>query len=517
MTTHLVKVLAALPVLASGGALTAQQDPVEPSAIQQANTVLQRKYEQALQELSRVRSENADAKLELMTSLRDAESKLLAARREFQDRSRVLETRSLSLTNLEGTIKWLEEDASNVQNILGDYMRNLESRLHIVEKHRFHDVIENARLAAESANLTPAEISARQIAVLDAAIERIEDAAGGVRFQGQALDANGLITDGTFALIGPNALFLGKNGKTVGTIERRGESTEPSLTALPTPELEDAARRVVADGVGSMPVDPSLGEATQVAALQETLWEHLEKGGVVMYPMFVLAGAALLIALFKWLHLTFVRLPSQRRLNELYESVSAGDVEGARQEASAVQGPVGRMLEDGVEHMDEPRDLIEEVMFEHVLSTRLRLQSWLPFIAITAAASPLLGLLGTVTGIMNTFALMTVFGTGNAKALSSGISEALITTETGLYIAIPSLLLHAFLARKAKSVIDRMEKSAVAFMNRIGQQNIYVGDPDDDTAAPAHGDQLSMDRVREVIAEMLADNNASADRAHRTA
>jgi biopolymer transport protein ExbB len=97
-------------------------------------------------------------------------------------------------------------------------------------------------------------------------------------------------------------------------------------------------------------------------------------------------------------------------------------------------------------------------------------QSWLPFIAITASSAPLLGLLGTVTGIMNTFSLMTLFGTGDVKTLSSGISEALITTELGLYVAIPSLMLHALLSRKAKAVLDDMEKSAVALVNQIAKQ-----------------------------------------------
>jgi biopolymer transport protein ExbB len=90
-------------------------------------------------------------------------------------------------------------------------------------------------------------------------------------------------------------------------------------------------------------------------------------------------------------------------------------------------------------------------------------------VAISAASAPLLGLLGTVTGIMNTFKLITVFGTGDVKTLSSGISEALITTEYGLIVAIPSLLLHAYLSRKARSIGDEMEKNALALMNEIGK------------------------------------------------
>jgi Mg/Co/Ni transporter MgtE len=74
-----------------------------------------------------------------------------------------------------------------------------------------------------------------------------------------------------------------------------------------------------------------------------------------------------------------------------------------------------------------------------------------------------------VTGIINTFKLITVHGSGDVKMLSSGISEALITTEFGLIVAIPSLLLHAFLSRKARGMIDRMEKAAISFVNQISK------------------------------------------------
>jgi len=121
----------------------------------------------------------------------------------------------------------------------------------------------------------------------------------------------------------------------------------------------------------------------------------------------------------------------------------------------------------GVEQMHHPRELIEEVMYEYVLATRLKAQRFLPFIAITAASAPLLGLLGTVTGIINTFQMITVFGTGDVKTLSGGISEALVTTEFGLIVAIPSLLLHAWLSRKARGYSDLMERAAVAFANEV--------------------------------------------------
>jgi biopolymer transport protein ExbB len=125
------------------------------------------------------------------------------------------------------------------------------------------------------------------------------------------------------------------------------------------------------------------------------------------------------------------------------------------------------MVRAGAGHLDSPKDLIEEVMYEKMLETRFRLNKALPLIAVSAACAPLLGLLGTVTGIISTFKLITVFGSGDVKMLSAGISEALITTEYGLYVAIPSILAHSFLSRKVKAILDRMERVGIEFLTEV--------------------------------------------------
>jgi biopolymer transport protein ExbB len=130
---------------------------------------------------------------------------------------------------------------------------------------------------------------------------------------------------------------------------------------------------------------------------------------------------------------------------------------------------------------------MEETMFEKVLDAKVRLNSWIPFVKIAAAVEPLFGLLGTVTGMINTFKLITVFGTQDASTFSSGIAEALITTEWGLITAIPCLLMAAFLARKARAVIDDMEKLGVRIMNHrlSGQHRVKIGrQPPEQGSAP---------------------------------
>ena len=143
----------------------------------------------------------------------------------------------------------------------------------------------------------------------------------------------------------------------------------------------------------------------------------------------------------------------------------------AKDLADQQPSPCREMLLEAVESSSESTDLVEEILYESMLNTQPRLERYLNVIAVTAAIAPLLGLLGTVTGIIKTFKLMNVFGAGDPKPLISGISEALITTELGLILAIPALILHALLSRKVAGVLARMEKLGVAFMNSLARGN----------------------------------------------
>jgi biopolymer transport protein ExbB/TolQ len=166
------------------------------------------------------------------------------------------------------------------------------------------------------------------------------------------------------------------------------------------------------------------------------------------------------------------------------------------------------MLSAGVDNLGESSELIEEVMYETVLTTRLRVNRMLPFIAVCAASAPLLGLLGTVTGIIDTFKMITVFGSGDVRNLSGGISEALVTTEWGLIVAIPALLLHSFLSRKARAVIGHMEQVAVAFTNAATKAALrprpgVSGSIADRSATELPDPDLVRAQVHAILQEML--------------
>lgn len=521
----LSRAIALVGFVSSGIVASAVQAPTQPELGQQSSSIVapkigdvavnaQARLTESLAELARLREEIVAERVPLGKSLTDLEVELSAARQEFQRVSRLLDTRTLDLSNLRSELKARQDEAGYLSNLLSEYIRNFESRIHIVEGQRFAASIEAAKLAPDNSNLSARQVFDLQSGLLTVSLDRIEEALGGTRFDGAAVDAEGLVNQGTFVLVGPAAIFRSSDGEVVGTAEQR-MSTEPIIIPFANEEDTAAAASLVRSGAGSFPFDATLGNAHKMAATEESFVEHFHRGGPVMYPIFIMAAAALIVAIAKWLSLTLMRRPSRKSIHALLDAVGRQDEAVAQKQGSAMseQGPIGRMLWAGVQHMHEPRELVEEAMYETVLTSKHRLQSYLPFIAICAASAPLLGLLGTVTGIINTFKLITVFGSGDVKSLSGGISEALITTKWGLIVAIPSLLLHAFLSRKARGAVAQMEATAVSFVNRIAKSGAS-----EDVSVAAHSSgrpdggadpDLVRAEITKILGELLGPLNDS--------
>ncbi|MGE3171845.1 MAG: MotA/TolQ/ExbB proton channel family protein [Planctomycetota bacterium] len=501
----------------------AQQDQpaVGRAAFDEATALLHQQLEDSLSELAQLRDVIAAEKVPMSQRLAELEADLATVKAEFQDKSRALEVRALDLNTLRQDIKYAEDDATFVQSRLSEYLRDFEAAVHVTELDQFGKDLERVRLLVEDPNAAPLDVHAAQTALIERSIQRLRDGLGGVLFRGTAVDPSGLVTEGTFALIGPTAVFRSADGRQVGAAEQRLGSLRPTIVAYSEPALTEAAGRLVESGAGELPLDTTLGNAHKIDATKQTFLEHVQAGGPVMYPIFAMATAALLVALYKWIRLLLLRRPNRRQLQLLLEAVGRGDQEAAREQVAYMRGPLGAMLKSGVDNLGESRELVEEVMYESVLKSKLRLQSLLPFIAICAASAPLLGLLGTVTGIIDTFKLITVFGSGDVGMLSGGISEALITTEFGLIVAIPSLLLHAFLSRKVRAVIGELETNAVAFVNQFSKtpaqrRRAARGDGGGAVAAADANDPVLVRRqIKEVLHELLgplANGEADGDR-----
>ncbi|MCF7954821.1 MAG: MotA/TolQ/ExbB proton channel family protein [Phycisphaerae bacterium] len=457
---------------------------------------VQKKLEDSIAELKTLREQIANEKIPLNKELNGLEMELSQLKREYQGTAHLLDSSNLNVRNLKTKIESHKKQSAFLSTLLTDYIKKFEESLHICELDRYKEDIEKARLAPENANFSELDIFKVQASAFSRSLDRLEESVGGCAFDGTAVDENGKMHVGRFVLVGPAAVFRSNDGQVVGNVELRMGSLKPAVISYGNEDDSSAASKLVAISRGNFPIDPSGGNAHKMEETNETFLAHIQKGGPVMYPIFIMAGAALLVAIFKWFGLSLTRKPSKKQIDSLLKAVTAHNEKEIHDISDSIKGPVGEMLKTAVEHIKEPRDLIEEVMYEKVLATRLKLERFLPFIAICAASAPLLGLLGTVTGIINTFKLLTVFGSGDVKALSGGISEALITTEFGLIVAIPSLLLHAFLSRKAKGMINQMEKAAVALINQVSKTPYYRD------KSVGHASGMTAEQIKQLMKNM---------------
>lgn len=431
-----------------------------------AQSDMNAKLEASLKELSNVRASVAKEKLPMVKGLNALEDEVMEIRLEHQAVARQLDTRNLDLNNLRAEIKTRKGEKSYISNLLGEYTRNFETRLHIAELDQYETVVKDASLAPDNSNLSDEEIFVMQTALVEASIKRLQGVVGGAAFSGTAAGEDGRVKQGDYLLVGPIALFSSTDGAMAGVAEQRLGSLEPTVLPFADPANAELTRATVAAKSGVFPFDPSLGNARKIEETKETFKEHIQKGGIVAYVILGMFVLCVVVAIIKWIQLALVPMPSEKTVRPVLRAMLVNDHAEAAAEIKKLKGPVADMLAIGVDHIDEPKDLVEEVMYEQMLTTRMKVNKFTPVLAICASTAPLMGLLGTVTGIINTFKLITVFGSGDVKTLSGGISEALITTELGLVVAISALVLYAFLSRKAKSITDNMEQIAILFMNR---------------------------------------------------
>jgi biopolymer transport protein ExbB len=216
----------------------------------------------------------------------------------------------------------------------------------------------------------------------------------------------------------------------------------------------------------------------------------MSKGGLLMWPLAILALFALLVALerlvvLSWTSLRWKRLeaPLQKRLQKK-QWTDAFDL--AKRGKGLAAG-----LAAILERPDRSRQELEERATEAFLVTRPKLFSRLSLLAVVAASAPLVGLLGTVSGMIGTFSVITQHGTGDPKLLSGGISEALLTTQLGLAVAIPALLFRTGLDRWARRLMGAAEMLSLQVINRIEDQRKLSQSENDSSRGDRHSDSDS--------------------------
>ena len=199
------------------------------------------------------------------------------------------------------------------------------------------------------------------------------------------------------------------------------------------------------------------------------LWQVFLAGGPVMWPILLCSIFAFAIIIAKWFQIHRIKINTQEFLNNILDKMKRHQIKEALQACDTAKGPISNILKAGILKYDRPRTQIKEAIEDASLYEIPRLEKNLTALATIAHISPLLGLLGTVTGMVRCFqsiqAKSASFHPVSPGDLAGGIWEALLTTVAGLIVAIPTFVAYNYLVSRIDHFILEIEKAATELVN----------------------------------------------------
>jgi len=188
--------------------------------------------------------------------------------------------------------------------------------------------------------------------------------------------------------------------------------------------------------------------------------EIVQSGGWLMVPILLSSVIAAAISVERLWTLQRSRITPKSLLAQVWGSVKNDELDASRMRDLRASSPLGQVLAAGISNARRGREVMKEAMMEAAGQVSHDMERYLTSLGIIASISPLLGLLGTVVGMIKVFSALMLEGAGNANVLAGGISQALITTAAGLSVAIPALMFHRFFLRRVAELVVTMEQEA---------------------------------------------------------
>ncbi len=205
------------------------------------------------------------------------------------------------------------------------------------------------------------------------------------------------------------------------------------------------------------------------------MFELLKAGGILMVPIVACSILALAIVLERFWSLRASRVAPPQSIKELWRWIKKKELNGRKLKALQGSSPLGRVLAGGLINAKHGREVMKESIEHEASQVIHELERFLNPLGTIATITPLLGLLGTVIGMIKVFAEIQLAGVGNAGNLAGGISEALITTAAGLSVAIPALICHRYFIRRVDELVVNMEQEAIKLVEVVhGDREIDV-------------------------------------------
>ncbi|MDT8437728.1 MAG: MotA/TolQ/ExbB proton channel family protein [Wenzhouxiangellaceae bacterium] len=410
---------------------------------------------------------------EVLRAVQNEREAVVAANREREERFRREQAnQQAQLREVRNQVSAAEAEASRLEDLRNRLDRELEElRAQLAERQgEFGELFGVARAAAADLNeqLTDSLISTqfrnRGEGLVDMAqsdslptieqleglwftlLQEVSEQGKVARFQADVVGNDNRPTSEQVVRIGPFSAF-GEGGYLVFS-----DQTLRYLARQPGGGAVAAAGRVMnhsGPGVVRGMIDPSLGALLGLVIETPTLRERVDQGGWIGYAIIVVAIFGILLAIYRWLVLTLTSMKVRAQMKSSTPSKS---------------NPLGRIMLAYEEHKDEDLATLQLHLDDAVLKEIPNLERGLNLVKVLAAVTPLMGLLGTVIGMIVTFQAITLFGTGDPKLMAGGISQALITTVLGLIAAVPLLLLHAFASGSSRRMGQILEEQSVSLV-----------------------------------------------------
>lgn len=354
------------------------------------------------------------------------------------ERQALLDDKSGSLGELFGTVRQIANDSRGV----------LESSMTSVQKTDRLDFLN--KLSESKQQPTIEELRKLWLTLQ----EEMTESGKVEQFEAPVITVTGDVEQKPVTRVGVFTAF--SDGKFLRYLSETGNLVE--LARQPVERL----RNIVADfeqaDAGELVptvVDPTRGAIMALLVQTPTLKERIAQGGWIGYIILILGAIGLLVALLQFLSLL---------------SAGRGVARQQKQKEASSKNPLGRILSVYNDKLAQDVETLQLKLDEAILRETPKLERGLITLAILAAIAPMLGLLGTVSGMIETFQSITLFGTGDPKLMSGGISQALVTTELGLAVAIPLLLIHSGLSSKSNRLIQILDEESAAIVARNAEK-----------------------------------------------
>lgn len=417
---------------------------------------------------------NDNIQNELLARITQSKKELVETEKSISQKSSIL---TKKLDEKQNQIAALRKEAASAQRLIDEQLLSLDQLKSRVERWETQSTYQAHLLNAyaESVNL-PIESFAKKdgeivvdASVLNIALNHLENRLNPVWTQKDIVSPQGTVIQIQSLSVGPVRVAYDPKTQNGGPLTTDNTQELRVLDVFSSSQL-DNLRDLQVNGHGYLTFDPTLGNAYKLMNSDDDIQTHLIKGGVWVIPIVLFGLFAFFIAIVKAIEL--YRLPKiDTHLTEKITKVIAEFTpidsttdkhvlkEKIQQLTKEAGGAQAKLIQIAMSNpLSQRRD---DLLVAYLMEYKHTIERFMGVVASSAAIAPLLGLLGTVSGMISMFKMMTLFGSGDATTVSGGISEALITTELGLIVAIPSLIVSALLTRKTKSYNHMLETFAI--------------------------------------------------------